>query len=61
MSHKEMINAMQHMDNGEKIEFLKYLYHEHFTVWQPTDDEVAVLRAFHDGELEGIDLDEYRY
>jgi len=61
MTAAEMITHMENMENGQRIDFLLYLYEKHFKVWRPSEDEVAVLRAFHEGDLEGIDLDEYRY
>jgi len=60
MNAEEMIAAMKAMDNGQRIDFLDYLYKTHFNVWRPSDDEIMVLRAFHEGAFEGMDLDEYR-
>lgn len=45
---KEMIQYIEEMDNGERIEFLKYLSVKHFGR-KPTIEEIAKLNyeAFH--------------
>lgn len=61
MSAKDMIAKMEGMDNGERIDFLEYLYEKHFKIRDFSEDEIAVLRAYHDGAFEGIELDEWKY
>lgn len=63
MTNKEMISAMKNMDNGERLEFLDYLYTEHFNYSSLEREDVLILRAFRDNalNLEGVDLDEYDY
>jgi len=57
----EMITEIERMDNGERIDFLIYLHKKHFNVWRPSHEEIMVLRAYHEGMFEGIDIDEYDY
>ena len=52
MTAQELIKAMKNMENGERIEFLKYLYEEHFCYNKLTDEEIQVLSDYHDGYLE---------
>ena len=56
MTHQEMIQAMKAMDNGERVEFLKYLYREHFSFTSLTDNEELLLSEFRWGNFDLSDL-----
>ena len=59
LTAKNMIEQMKAMDNGERLEFLEYLYHEHFCFNKLTDEEINLLRDYHDGIVEVVEIAEY--
>ena len=57
MTHLEMIQKMKEMENGERIEFLKYLYENHFRMNPISEEEMQILEDLRDGYIRVIEND----
>lgn len=58
MTANEMIQQMRKMENGERIDFLKYLYQEHFNVNPITEEEMKILEDLRDGYVKVVENNE---
>lgn len=47
----KMIELMNSIDNGERIKFLEYLFHNHFNI-RPTGDMVAATTNYIEDQLD---------
>lgn len=58
MTSEEMIQQMDEMDNGERIEFLKYLGKKHFFINTLTREEMHIIDELRDGYLKVVENDD---
>ena len=55
---QDMINEMKKMENGQRIEFLEYLYEEHFSINPLTEEEMRIIDDLRDGYVKVVEVDE---
>jgi len=58
MSFEQMVTAMANMDNGDRIDFLEHLYHNHFRINPLTDEEMKIIDDLRDGYVKVVEADE---
>ena len=51
----EMINQMNNMENGERIDFLRYIYNEHFRINTLTEEEMQIIDDLRDGYVRVVE------
>ncbi|MCL1948285.1 MAG: hypothetical protein FWF59_00940 [Turicibacter sp.] len=57
MTAKEMIELMNKMENRERIDFLEYLYHEHFSMNPLTKEEMRLIDDLRDGYVKVVECE----
>ena len=57
LTAKEMIEQMKVMDNGERIDFFRYLYEEHFRNNSLTEEEMQIIDDLRDGYVKVVEND----
>ena len=54
MSFQEMVDAMKKMPNKDRIDFLEYLYWEHFNMTPLTAEEKEILSDLREGYVKVV-------
>ena len=59
MTAEEMIKEFKCMENGESLDFLDYLYHEHFNFTSLREEEHKLINAYRFGDLNSNNFSEF--
>jgi len=57
MTCEQMVEAMNNMDNAERIKLFDYLHDEHFHINPLTEDEMQLIDDLRDGYVKVIEVD----
>ena len=58
LTFEQMLTAMGNMENGDRIDFLEYLFHNHFRMNPLTDEEMKIIDDLRDGYVKVVEVDE---